>query len=151
MLKTQSNDRKRFFRFAVVGVSGTLVDISIFYFLNNVVGLPDNPSITISFMVAVVNNFVWNRNWTYPESKEKRLSEQLFKFSIVSVLGLLIRILLFAPIKKPLINIATYLFCQKFFIKPEIIGELFALATIIMIVLLWNYFINRVWTYKDIK
>ncbi|MDP2965677.1 MAG: GtrA family protein [Pelolinea sp.] len=151
MQRTQLNDRKRFFRFAVVGISGTLVDFSIFNLLSVGVGLPVIQSSIVSFLVAVVNNFIWNRNWTYPESKEKCLSEQLFKFSIVSVLGLLIRTLLFALIEKPLKNITNGPFSQQFFIKPEIIGHNIALAAVIVIVLFWNYFINRVWTYKDIK
>lgn len=151
MQMTQISDRKRFFRFAVVGVSGTIVDFSIFNLLTIIVGLPVIPSSIISFLVAVVNNFIWNRKWTYPESKEKQLTEQLSKFSTVSLLGLLIRTPLFALIENPLINIATGVFGLKLFIKPEVIGHNIALATVIVIVLFWNYFINRLWTYKDIK
>jgi putative flippase GtrA len=147
----QLKDRKRFFRFAVVGVSGTIVDFSIFNILSVLVGFPIIISSTVSFLVAVINNFIWNRNWTYPESKEKQLSGQLFKFSIVSVVGLLIRTPLLLFIGKPLVIIMTELFSQHFFIKPETLGNNIALATVIVIVLFWNYFINRIWTYKDIK
>ena len=106
MQKTQLTDRQRFLRFAVVGVSGTVVDFSIFNLLSVVVGLPVVISSVGSFLIAVINNFIWNRIWTYPESKEMDLSEQLVKFSIVSVLGLLIRTPLFALIEKPVISLS---------------------------------------------
>lgn len=151
MQKGQINGRKRFFKFAAVGVSGTIVDFSIFNLLSVGVGIPVILSSIASFLVAVVNNFIWNRNWTYPESKVIRLSEQLIKFSIVSVLGLIIRTPLFALIEKPVISLANNILGGHFYIKPEIIGHNIALAFVIIVVLFWNYFINRVWTYKDIK
>jgi len=151
MQKTQLSDRQRFFRFAVVGVSGTVVDFSIFNLLSVAVGLPVIISSIGSFLIAVINNFIWNRVWTYPESKEMNLSGQLVKFSIVSVLGLLIRTPLFAFIEKPVIYLSEKFLGGFLPIKPEIIGHNIALAFVIIVVLFWNYFINRKWTYKDIK
>lgn len=151
MGKCQINSRKRFLKFAVVGISGTIVDFLIFNILSIVVGIPVIISSICSFIVAVINNFIWNRNWTYPESKAMNLSEQLINFSIVSTLGLLIRTSLFAFIEKPVIVFSNGIINNHFFIKPEIIGHNIALASVIVIVLLWNYFINRIWTYKGIK
>jgi putative flippase GtrA len=151
MQKSQLNDRKRFLRFAVVGVSGTIVDFSIFNLLSVVFGIPVILSSIGSFLIAVVNNFIWNRNWTYPESREFDLSGQLTKFSIVSVLGLIIRTPLFALIEKPIISLTIGLIGGNLQIKPEIIGHNIALAFVIVVVLFWNYFINRKWTYKDIE
>ncbi len=151
MQKTQLTDRQRFFRFAVVGVSGTIIDFSIFNLLSVVVGLPVIISSIGSFLIAVINNFIWNRNWTYPESKEMDFSGQLIKFSVVSVLGLLIRTPLFAFIEKPVIYLSEKFLGGTLQIKPEIIGHNIALAIVIVVVLFWNYFINRKWTYKDIK
>jgi len=151
MEKSQLNSRNRFFRFAVVGVSGTIVDFSIFFLLSRIFGFPKNTSYSISFIIAVVNNFIWNRNWTYPESKEKNVSEQLIKFTIVSIVGFFIRKIVFPFINKPLIDFSKLLFGQRFFIKPEAIGDFLALGFVIIVVLFWNYFINRIWTYKDIE
>ena len=135
----------------MVGVSGTVVDFSIFNLLSVAVGLPVILSSVGSFLIAVINNFIWNRVWTYPESKESKLSGQLVKFSIVSVFGLLIRTPLFALIEKPVISLSERLLGGTLPIKPEIIGHNIALAFVIVVVLFWNYFINRKWTYKDIK
>ncbi len=142
--------RQRFLRFALVGVSGTIVDFSIFNLLSVVVGLPVIISSIGSFLIAVINNFIWNRLWTYPESKRLPLSNQLVKFSIVSILGLLIRTPLFALIEKPVISVSSSILGNSVSIKPEIIGHNIALAIVIVVVLFWNYFINRKWTYKDI-
>jgi putative flippase GtrA len=151
MQKTQLTDRQRFLRFAVVGISGTVVDFSIFNLLSVALGLSVIISSIGSFLIAVINNFIWNRVWTYPESKELDLSGQLVKFSIVSVLGLLIRTPLFALIEKPVISLSERFLGGTLPIKPEILGHNFALAIVIVVVLFWNYFINRKWTYKDIK
>jgi putative flippase GtrA len=151
MSKIQLNDHQRFLRFAMVGVSGTVVDFSIFNLLSVAAGFPVIISSIGSFLIAVGNNFILNRAWTYPESKEMDLSGQLVKFSIVSVLGLLIRTPLFALIEKPVISLSSSILGSSLPIKPEIIGHNIALAIVIVVVLFWNYFINRKWTYKDIK
>jgi putative flippase GtrA len=151
MAETQLNNRKRFFRFAVVGVSGTIVDYSIFFLLSRLFGFPKNISLTFSFIVAVINNFSLNRIWTYPESKEKNFLDQIIKFTLVSIVGLLIRNNIFPLIDNPLITISSLYIGPQFFIKPDLIGDILALGIITIIVLFWNYFINRIWTYKDIK
>ena len=151
MLSGQLTDRQRFFRFAVVGISGTIVDFTIFNLLSVAVGIPVVLSSIGSFLIAVVNNFIWNRVWTYPESRNLDLSSQLLKFSIVSVMGLLIRTPLFAFIEKPVISLSNSIFGDLLPINSQIIGHNIALAFVIIVVLFWNYFINRKWTYRDIK
>lgn len=142
---------KRFLKFAIVGLSGTIVDFSIFNLFSAVIGFSVILSSIVSFLVAVLNNFYWNRNWTYPESKEHNLSGQFLKFSIVSIIGLMIRTPLLAFIEKPVIGLSSRFITQSFFLSYEIIGRNLALAFVIVVVLLWNYFINQLWTYKGIK
>ena len=151
MLNNQIIDRKRFLKFALVGISGTIVDFSIFNFLSVFIGIPIIPSSIVSFLVAVINNFIWNRVWTYPESKKLDLSSQLTKFSIVSLMGLLIRTPLFALLETPIIGVVSKLQIAANTLNTEVIGHNIALATVIIVVLFWNYFINKKWTYKDIK
>ena len=143
------NSNHRFLKFALVGVSGTVVDFGFFNLFSLLIGLPVILSSILSFSIAVFNNFYWNRVWTYPESKNASLADQLTKFGIVSVLGLIIRTPLFAFIEKPVIQIAQTFFSSILPIDPVIIGHNLALAAVIIVVLFWNYFINRIWTYKD--
>ncbi len=147
----KNSQTKRFIKFAVVGISGTIVDFTIFNVCLSIFHLPSVISSVCSFSIAVVNNFIWNRLWTYPESRENSISSQLVKFSVVSVVGLVIRTPLFAAIEEPLIHFSETSLSSSTLFTPETIGHNLALATAIIVVLFWNYFANRLWTYKGIK
>ena len=140
----------RFIKFALVGISGTIVDFVFFNLFSVLVGLPVILSSVLSFSIAVVNNFYWNRVWTYPESKNAKLADQLTKFGVVSVLGLIIRTPMFAMIEGPVIHYAQTVLPVSFPIAPDIMGHNISLATVIIVVLFWNYFVNRFWTYRDL-
>ncbi len=142
-------EKKRFIKFALVGISGTVVDFGIFNLLSSWLGFATIPSSVVSFIAAVINNFHWNRQWTYPESKERPFSEQFGKFAVVSVAGLVIRTLIFSSIETPLIQ-ASQPVASATGLSAEIIGHNLALAFVIIIVLFWNYFANKIWTYKGI-
>ncbi len=132
-------------------MSGTIVDFAIFNLCISLLGFQSVVASVCSFSVAVVNNFIWNRLWTYPESRERKLGPQLIKFSIISVIGLIIRTPLFAAIENPLINLAATYTGSDFILSPETIGHNLSLAIAIIVVLFWNYFANRLWTYKGIE
>ena len=147
-LLKNSIERKRFVRFAIVGIIGSIVDFGVFNLLSIVFLIPAVIASVISFILAVISNFIWNRLWTYPETRNIRVLKQLTQFSIVSLMGLLIRTPLFAWMEKVLIPIA-----EKFIpniLTPTIIGHNLALAIAIGVVLLWNYFANRLWTFKSV-
>ena len=52
MTANKTSDTKRFIKFALVGISGTVVDFSIFNLLSSVLGFPTIPSSVVSFIVA---------------------------------------------------------------------------------------------------
>ena len=143
-----ANERTRFFKFATVGAIGTVVDFGMFNLLNIVFGIPPVYAQAVSFCVAVANNFLWNRHWTYPESRSKAVHHQVLQFALVNVGGLLIRTPIVGGLEHPL-----GVFLTRFGIQPATadgLGENLALATSIGIVMIWNYFANRYWTYNDI-
>ena len=144
------SENNRFYKFALVGISGTIVDFLFFNIFSAWLGLPNILSSVFSFSIAVFNNFYWNRVWTYPETKNLNLADQLAKFGIVSVLGLLIRTPMFAMIEEPIIRVFSKLISSGFPISPELIGQNVALAAVIIVVLFWNYFVNRFWTYRNL-
>jgi len=150
MLNYKISEKKRFIKFAIVGFSGTVVDFGVFNVLTTVLHLPTISASVISFLAAVFNNFFWNRNWTYPESKELAFSGQFLKFGIVSLAGLAIRTPIFSWLEKPLVQFSTATMIS-IPLKPETIGHNLALGIVIVIVLFWNYFVNKYWTYKQIK
>ena len=143
-------DRKRFIKFALVGLSGTIIDFSIFNLLIYI-QLDSIFAGTVSFIVAVFNNFFLNRNWTFPESKISPIASQLIKFSLVSIVGLFIRNILYKIIEQPSIKLAEGLISENKLFSAKVLGQNISLALVIIVVLLWNFLINRFWTYREIS
>ena len=149
---TNPRERSRFFRFAIVGVVGAVVDFGTFNLLTNLLGFSAVVASIFSFVAAIISNFTWNRYWTYPESRSKAISHQLTQFTIVSVLGLLIRTPIIALLESPLQRlIERVAFFPIGFIDATFVGNNLALATAIIVVMLWNFWINRYWTYNDVE
>ncbi len=142
--------RGRFVKFSIVGISGTIIDFGIFNLLLYM-RLSSIFASIISFIIAVINNFHWNRNWTYPESKIHPIATQLIKFSSVSLAGLLIRTIIYKLIEQSSINFAEGMLSENILFSAEVVGKNISLAFVIIIVLLWNYLANRFWTYNNIS
>jgi len=144
-------ERTRFLRFLVVGIFGAVVDFGVENILHRIFGVPYVWAGTISFICAVMSNFTWNRYWTYPDSRSKPIVRQFIQFTLVNITGLIIRI----PILKFLEPIITNLFYmlpgQYLFLTPDVMGENVTLAIAVISVLFWNFFVNRYWTYSDVK
>lgn len=151
VLFVKSRERTRFFRFLVVGTIGAVVDFGIANLLIRVFGAPYVLSGAISFICAIFSNFIWNRLWTYPDSRSKPIIRQLIQFAIVSATGLVIRI----PILRFLEPLITKLFLDLpenyLFLPPDALGQNATLAIAVIIVLFWNFFVNRYWTYSDVQ
>ncbi len=150
----------RFYKFSVVGIIGAVVDFGSFNLLANVLGVASIVASVISFSAAVTSNFLWNRYWTYPDSRSKPVSQQVIQFTLVNIVGLIIRTPIFAFSEAPLIQYSENLLPLAQSILPEsiaslgflnatVIGRNLALALAVIVVLFWNFFINRIWTYSD--
>ncbi|HZD55920.1 MAG TPA: GtrA family protein [Anaerolineales bacterium] len=147
---TDPRERTRFLRFAVVGLIGAVVDFGTYTLLHDVIGVMAVLASVCSFLAAVVSNFTWNRYWTYPDSRTKQVSHQVMQFAVVSAVGLSIRTPIFAVLEKPL---------RQFFLRlPAVpllprafLGDKVALAVAVIVVMFWNFFINRYWTYGDVE
>lgn len=147
--KANKKEINRFLKFAVVGASGAVVDFGVLNLLTMIFKVGFIPASVVSFILAVLNNFLWNRLWTYPDSRSKSIKTQLTQFSIINVIGLLIRTPLLAFLEKQLIPLFTRLNLSTVF-SPEMIGHNISLAIAIGVVMLWNFFANRFWTYNDV-
>jgi len=148
LLKSKK-ERVRFLKFALVGLTGTVVDFGVMNFLRLVVGLPLVWAQGISFVAAVINNFLWNRLWTYPESREKDATWQLIQFFIINIVGITIRTPLISWLDQ-LINGMLEKINMSLPIENFVLSQNLALAISISIIMLWNYFANRYWTFRDI-
>jgi putative flippase GtrA len=146
---TDRVERARFLKFMVVGAMGAVVDFGIMNLLSKVFQLPLVWAGGISFICAIISNFIWNRYWTYPDSRSRRISNQLFMFSVVNVAGLVIRLPILRFLELPLRKVLQDL-AADFFLSPELLAKNITLAIAVGLVMLWNFFVNRYWTYNDI-
>ena len=145
-------ERGRFLRFAVVGVIGAIVDFGTFNILENIFNLVPVIASIISFSAAIISNFLWNRFWTYPDSRSKPLTQQLIQFAIISVMGLIIRTPLFAFMDHRLVDFAQVVDLPNLSVDLlETLAHNLALAIAVGVVMFWNFFINRFWTYNDVE
>lgn len=143
-------ERIRFIRFMIVGCIGAFVDFGIFNLLVQLIHVLPVIASVVSFVSAVISNFIWNRYWTYSDSRSKPILSQMIQFTIVNVIGLIIRTPLFAFLENPLGKFFNVLNLQLPF-SSEFLGHNSALAIAVGTVMLWNFFINRYWTYNDVK
>jgi putative flippase GtrA len=149
---TNPRERTRFLRFATVGIIGAVVDFGTFNLLSSVVGLSAVVASIFSFLAAIISNFTWNRYWTYPDSRTKHIGHQLFQFTVVSLVGLAIRTPLIAVLEPLLSSLFGKLaFLPIGFVTADLLGENLALAIAVIVVMFWNFFINRYWTYSDVE
>jgi putative flippase GtrA len=148
---TNSRERARFFRFAVVGVIGAIVDFGIENLLHRWIGVDYVISGGISFICAILSNFFWNRYWTYPDSRSKPIGRQLGEFSLVSVAGLGIRLPLLYFLEPVVTQWIKALPESLWLLQPDALGENITLAIAVIVVMFWNFFVNRYWTYNDVK
>ena len=145
-----TRERTRFLKFAVVGAFGALVDFAVANFLVYSFNVNLIVAGTISFICAIFSNFTWNRLWTYPDSRSKPPLTQFIQFSIISVMGLMIRVPILKYGELLLFRFFESLQFQIPFFTSDFLAKNLTLATAIIIVMFWNFFINRYWTYNDV-
>lgn len=149
MILKDTKERNRFIKFALVGALGAVIDFAVMNLLSHWAGMPLVLAGTISFLCAVLSNFTWNRLWTYPESRSRPLVSQLGMFFIVNAAGVAIRIPTLHFMEPPLLRfVETSLHTTH--LTAEFYAKNLTLATAVGVVMLWNYFVNRYWTYNDI-
>ena len=94
-------------KFCVVGASGYAVNLSVFSLLVLVFGMHYIPAAVCSFLVAVTNNYTWNRLWTF-RSQRGGVAYQGMRFLVVSALALCANVLiLHALVTTGLVEVAA--------------------------------------------
>jgi putative flippase GtrA len=149
ILLNNGKERERFLKFAAVGVIGAVIDFGVMNLLTQAAGMLLVVAGTISFVCAVTSNFIWNRYWTYPDSRSRPLTRQLIMFFAVNIAGVAIRIPILHFIEPPMIRMMERMNFRAP-LYPEFLAKNLTLALAVGTVMLWNFFVNRYWTYNDI-
>ncbi len=132
-----NKEMTRFSRFLTVGAIGTLLDFGLLTVLK-LAGPPTLLANSLSFTAGLVNNFTWNRLWTFRDAAQANWQKQLVQYALVSLVGLALNDLIVLSLETVLGN----------FLGQPAWGYIPAKVVATGVVVFWNYFANRTWTFK---
>ncbi|MDQ3103302.1 MAG: GtrA family protein [Actinomycetota bacterium] len=121
-------------KFCTVGGSGYVVNLAVFAVLVEVVGLHYLLAATGSFFVAVSNNYLWNRLWTFRRQRG-HVAYQGLRFLVVSGLSLAANLVL------------LHFLVQLW--EGEGQREILPQAIAIVLVTPLNFVGNKVWSFRE--
>jgi putative flippase GtrA len=114
-------------KFGVVGATGYAINLGVYVLL---LGIGAHAAAVVSFVAAAVNNYWWNRHWTFADSKG-HFGQQGAKFFGVSLAALLVNQLW----------LLVFLDWLDF-------GKIVAQAIAIMLVIPLNFLGNKLWSFR---
>jgi len=133
---------KRFLKFGTVGASGTLVNIGVLYIAQEHIfnavhptELKLNLSLVLAIFLATLNNFFWNRLWTWadrPQSHHRSWLSQFGQYTMACWLSIALQV------------VFTNL------LAPHIFYQIANLIAIGMTSVL-NFLLNDIWTFGRAK
>ena len=115
-------------KFSAVGATGYVVNLVVYWLLLKA-GLHYLPAAACSFCVAVTNNYLWNRQWTF-RGQRGHLAYQGMRFFVVSLLALAANLV----ILDVLIRLGM--------------GKFVAQAIAIVLVMPVNFVGNKLWSFR---
>jgi putative flippase GtrA len=115
-------------KFCIVGVSGYAVNLAVYAVLLDGAGLHYMSAAIGSFLVAVTNNYLWNRLWTF-RAQRGDVAYQGMRFLIVSTVALLANL----AVLHLLVSVG--------------LGEVVAQAIAIVLVTPVNFVGNKLWSF----
>jgi putative flippase GtrA len=150
MILSENRERVRFIKFATVGALGALIDFAVMNLMTHLFSMRLVYAGSISFICAVLSNFTLNRFWTYPDSRSRHFLHQLGMFFLVNAAGIAFRIPILHFVEPPMADVVQSI-AHVPLTNAHILAKNATLAFAIAVVMIWNYFINRYWTYNDIE
>ncbi|MBN1954106.1 MAG: GtrA family protein [Anaerolineae bacterium] len=157
LLQTYRKELARFLKFSVVGAVGAVVDFGLLNLLVQWAGFPKVVANACSFTAAVISNFIWNRLWVYPETRGEPLRKQFLQFFLINLVGLAINTAIFYSCDLWLLGEAGLLAGPAGRLAQTVGMAHFDLAynsaKVIAtgVVLFWNFFANRLWTFRHVR
>jgi putative flippase GtrA len=119
-------------KFSVVGASGYIVNLAVYTTLVHALDVHYILAAIAAFCVAVTNNFLWNRHWTF-DAKDGHMGFQAARFLTVSLLALGFNLL----VLELLVSVAG-------------VDEVPAQALAILAATPLNFIGNKLWSFGDL-
>jgi putative flippase GtrA len=116
-------------KFASVGATGYVVNLAVYTALLRAAGWHYAAAATLSFLVAVSNNYLWNRIWTFRDQRG-HVGFQGLRFLVVAVVAYVANL----GILTALIRLGT--------------DEVLAQAIAIVLVTPLNFVGNKLWSFR---
>jgi len=116
-------------KFGLVGGSGYLINLAVFAVLAGSLGLHHVLAAVGAFCVALTNNFIWNRHWTF-EAGHGHPGFQAMRFLAVSVAALMVNLIVL-----------------ELLISSASLGDLPAQAIAVAVAMPFNFLGNKLWTF----
>ena len=118
-------------KFGIVGGSGYLVNLVVFAVLAGSLGVHHLLAAIGAFGVAVTNNFLWNRYWTFGPG-DGSAGFQAARFFAVSIASLGLNLIVLEAL-----------------ISSGSVGDLSAQAIAVAVAMPFNFLGNKLWTFAS--
>jgi putative flippase GtrA len=119
-------------KFSAVGASGYVVNLAVYTTLVHVAGVHYILAAVLAFCVAVTNNFIWNRHWTFA-ARDGHMGFQAARFLTVSLLALGFNLI----VLELLVSVAE-------------VEKVLAQAIAILAATPLNFIGNKLWSFGDL-
>ncbi len=116
-------------KFGIVGGSGYLINLAVFAVLTETLGVHHVGAAIGAFCVAVTNNFLLNRHWTFAAG-DGHAGFQAMRFFAVSIAALTINLIALEAL-----------------VSEASLGDLPAQAIAVAIAMPFNFLGNKLWTF----
>jgi dolichol-phosphate mannosyltransferase len=116
-------------KFSIVGAVGYLLNLGVYVALLKGADLHYLPAAACSFVVAVSNNYFWNRQWTFRHHRG-HLYYQGMRVLLVSLAGLCLNL----GVLRGLVALGT----------GKIVGQ----AAAILVVMPFTFTANKLWSFR---
>jgi putative flippase GtrA len=118
-------------RFGLVGATGFIVNLAVYALCVRALGIDYHASAVLAWLVAVLNNFVLNRHWTFA-AKGGQARSQAIRFFLVSLVAFGFSFLLLV-----------------LFVEVGHIGKLPAQALAVAASTPLNFLGNKLWSFRS--
>lgn len=123
----------QFFKFGLIGALNTFLHFGVYFYLTRFLDTHFLVANAVAFIIAATSSYFLNKFWTF-QDKNKSFYTQYPKFIIIAAIGLSMH------------EALLYLFVNIFHWL-----DLVALILAAFIVMFWNFFMNRQWTFNNSK
>ena len=131
------NNKRKLFRFGVIGTLGTFINFMVYYMLTEFALMNSNLSSVSAFCVAILNNYLLNRCWTFAAENQHSSPniKQFLKYFFANLGGLCSNLLV--------LNLVVYSAGLRYHLLGQMLG--------IFLGMISNFFFIRTFVFSAIE